>query len=153
MSTPKPFKLKPQRESRAKTPDVPEYIQEAHTFNYINTLRTKGVVCWKNEEFLKPGKRHDRPGNKFRMLASDILGVSLIGNGRAIAIEMKKKSEYDYIFKHYEILKNYLGQDAKKTRYSRQIHFIEMMQKHGAIAMFAYVWTQVKERFESEGIA
>jgi len=132
-----------------KPREIKESVYEAQTFNYLFTLRSRGVFVWKNDEFPHPTNRQSH----LRGLALDIVGVIKSQGGRHMEIEMKRPDELAFILKHWDRMKAYIGQNKKYQRFRKQIEHAEMVQAHGGIAMFASSWEQVRDRMVEEGVA
>lgn len=133
-----PKKPKPRKES----------VEVKQTLRYFNTLRARGVHIGKNDEFPHP-EDLPTPG---RELALDFVGLCKHQHGRHIEIEMKRRSDYEYLVRHYDELRKYYGPSERKTHLRIQIQRAELVNAYGGFAMFACHWTQVQQAFVEEGI-
>jgi hypothetical protein len=160
--TPEEFSLEMQ-----DIPESDESVELQKGFNYFFKLRSKGTYLWKNDEFPAPaikrkgfkgGRRANgtelRYATPNREFALDVNGICKHQRGRRIEIEWKRRSEYEYIMRHWDELRTYRGNMAKdhKARLANQVRHCEMINDHGGFAMFAWFWTQVQQEFLREGI-
>lgn len=123
---------------------------EAAIFQYLNTLRVKKLISWKNEEFQKPNKKYGE--HRQRGYGLDIMAVCYHQGGRHIEIDVKTPTEFAFVMKHWDRMRSYLGKNLKYQRLKRQIGRVEMVEQHGGLAFFACSWLQVQEIFKREMI-
>jgi len=117
---------------------------ETMILDYLAAL--PGCDARKNESVgvFDPTKRTFRKSHsKYRINGvSDILGYY---KNKSFAIEVKTESEYKFVMKHYDRIKNGGLNTKRDRRLFDQISFIEMVKNHDQIGFFACSVDQVKE--------
>ena len=108
---------------------------ETIILNYLSMCR--GYLCYKqnNTGIYDPkAKAFRKVQNKFCPPGvSDIYGSYY---ARSVYIEVKTPEEYDYLLKHYEEIRSYVGINKKKNHLKNQIRFIESNASLGCMAFF-----------------
>lgn len=141
------FKLTPTRISKAKSKRKEKYAVSG-VLDYLSLLVRCRIPIhfWVNEE--NPGingKSHPKRGR-----ASDVLGIH---KGRLLCFELKTEAEYHRIINNWDKWKSGLGgQGSTVQHYLDQIRFVETINQHGGLAIFAWDWRQVRDRLIQEGI-
>lgn len=104
----------------------------------IDTLRLRGIFCWKNQSvgIFDPRTKRFRTTTKRQLKGvSDILGI--MPDGRFLAIEVKRP-----------VKKPRSQEQLRKIASREQVEFIEKINENGGIGFFADNMDELKNKLD-----